>query len=187
MLSRYGLSLSPVSSLTQASTIVRHSTHDSSLIATLPLPPITSLLWIYYKKACSLQKKIITSIFSVISYQTFSLFIVLQIFRASHGFGDSCLAQQQWQLRWRLLRGSTAAGSCSGGAPKSSTETRREGNHGPGDDMHGTTSLSTSVCVGGDEQEKEPTLETTSVRLINSGHIIFQVHLEAHIAKAHIE
>ncbi|KAL0668480.1 hypothetical protein Bca4012_031184 [Brassica carinata] len=62
-----------------------------------------------------------------------------------------------------------------------------EGNHGPGDDMHGMTSLSTSVCVGGDEQEKEPTLETTSVRLINSGHIIFQVHLEAHIAKAHIE
>ena len=53
--------------------------------------------------------------------------------------------------------------------------------------MHGMTSLSTSVCVGGDEQEKEPTLETTSVRLINSGHIIFQVHLEAHIAKAHIE
>lgn len=64
---------------------------------------------------------------------------------------------------------------------------KQEGNHGPGDDMHGMTSLSTSVCVGGDEQEKEPTLETTSVRLINSGHIIFQVHLEAHIAKAHIE
>ncbi|KAJ0266831.1 hypothetical protein HA466_0007610 [Hirschfeldia incana] len=41
-----------------------------------------------------------------------------------------------------------------------------KGNHGPGDNMLEMTLLSTNVCVSGDENEKGPSLEITSIGLI---------------------